>query len=677
MAINGPGNGMIAVVLPAVVILKTYGDHFFNYLLAAFVISGFIMFLLGFFKMGRFGDNFPSTVVLGLLAGIGIIIFLKQIPSGLGITGENGFDFTHAHLPETLIFIGSVSILIVYEFTKNRLIKFIPGPVWVLFFAIPFVLYFGIKKHHGITLGNQFYEAAPDFFVSIPNSFASLTTFRDFVQAFPTPDFSLINKLDFWFIVLNITLVGTLESLLSAKAVERLDPLERKVNLNKDLIALGIGTMVSGCIGGMPVNNVIARSSININSGGKSSWSNFMAGVFLLLALIFLTDYLNYIPFSALAAVLLVTGFKLSKPKVYKDAWLHGKEQLVILCITLLVTKFYGLITGVVTGMIFNLVVHVFYFDGNPLSFFKLLISPNLKTVDTKENKIFVRLYGILNFLNVQPLEKLLQDIPEKKELTIDFSHLKLVDLTVLEYVQSFAKDYRSLGGKLETVGLGTHYTTSIYPRSLHYLKKDAKQHNNVQRITLRQQRLMALANENNWQFETERIWETPELSSFEYFKHHPVEYTSNVISGNYDDLDITWEISDMTFDEGAFIEIKELHTTEHLVRLPFEVPDFILDQEFLYDRIKDIIVHNDIDLDGYPEFNKKFTLQSSNPEKIKSIFGQDLILFFMTHNVYHVECTNNKLVIFRQDRLASVQEIKEMIDYTHDLCVAIRKYAS
>lgn len=677
VAINGPGNGMIAVVISAMIILNPYGEHAFNYLLAAFIVSGGFMILFGLLKLGRFGDNFPSTVVMGLLAGIGIIIMLKQLKPGFGTSLDlslTGDYLSSIHIPDMIIFLGTVIILAIYEFIPFRLIKFVPGPVWVLLFAIPFVLFFDLPNSE-LSLADSVFEKGNNFFVSVPNIFEGVNSVSSLFAKFPFPDFSIINTLGFWTVVLSVTLVGSLESLLSAKAIEKLDPLERKVDMNKDLLALGLGTIVSGFVGGMPVNTVIARSSVNINSGAKTSFANFFQGVLLLVALIYLSDYLGYIPFAALAGILIVTGFKLTKPKIYKDAFLHGWEQLVILLITLGVTFFFGLINGVLIGMVFNLILHVFYFEGNAIKFFRLLFKPNLKTVDNKDTRVFVRLYGILNFLNIQPLESLLKAVPPGKNLTIDFSHLKLVDLTVLEFVRDFAKDYRNNDGSLESVGLDAHYTTSIYPHSLHYLSSDKKKLTRVQRKTLRQDRLEEFATENGWKFKTPIVWDTPDLDQFSYFKQHPIEYTSNVILGSYDDLKINWEISDMTFDDGAFIETKELHTTEHLIKLPIQLPPFVLDKEFLYDKLLDILEDNDIDFEDYPEFSKKFVLRSSDEEGIRKVFGKDVIQFFRDHDVYHVECIGNMLMIFRQNRLASVNEIKSMITYTHDLCAALLKY--
>lgn len=675
VAINGPGNGMIAVVISAMLVLNPYGNLAFNYLLAAFVISGGFMVLFGLLKLGRFGENFPSTVVMGLLAGIGIIIMLKQLKPGLGTTLDPNITLEYLqsiHIPELIIFGVSIVILVCYEFAKNRWIKFIPGPVWVLLFAIPFVLIYHLKEVDYIQISGFTFNTGATFFVEVPGIFNGITSISGLFNRFPFPDFSIINTLDFWIVVLSITLVGTLESLLSAKAIERLDPLERKVDLNKDIMAIGLGTVFSGLVGGMPVNTVIARSSININSGAKSSWSNFYQSIFLLAILIYFTEYINYIPFAALAAILIVTGFKLTKPKIYRDSWLRGYEQIVILLITLSITYFFGLIYGVVIGMIINLLIHISLFEGEFSHFFKLLFNPSLIVVDSTDDKTFVRLYGVLNFLNIQPLRKSLKNISPSIHLTIDFSHLKLVDLTVLEFIRDFAKGYRANKGTLESVGLDAHFTTSTYPHALHYLKSDKKQLSKVVRKTIRQDRLFALAEKMEWRFETPIVWDTPELNRFRYFKQHPIEYCSNVIYGNFEDLNITWEISDMTFREGGFIEVKELHTTEHLVKLPVEIPSFILDKEFLFDRFFDLIEQDDIDFESHPEFSRRFVLKSPENDKVKLLFNQEVLDYFESREVYHIECIGRQILIFQNRRLASVEEIKDMIIYTQGLCTVI-----
>lgn len=240
--------------------------------------------------------------------------------------------------------------------------------------------------------------------------------------------------------------------------------------------------------------------------------------------------------------------------------------------------------------------------------------------------------------------------------------------------MRDFGQEYRRNGGSLEAVGLDAHYTTSTYPHSLHFLSSNRSKMNAVQRQTSRQLQLHVLAKANQWTFTPAINWETPELNQFSYFIERPVEYTSNIIFGQYPDLKIHWEISDMTFDSRGFIDVQEKHTTEHLIRLPFEVPPFILDKEFLYDKLFDVVDQNDIDFVDYPLFSKSFVLSApdGNEENLKAFFNEELIRFFEDHYIYHIECIGRKLVIFRNTRLASLEEIQELIQYSYDLCTVL-----
>ena len=669
VAINGPGYSIIAVIILALQTLKKYDCNAFEVLLATFIVSGFFTIILGVIKFGELGKNIPRSVITGLLASVGVIIILKQLKPGFGSSLDFSLSKTYIqsfHLPETIISIVSIIIIILYEKSKNKLIKYIPSPVWVLLFGIPFTLWFGLKHTNELhLLGNTFFTGN-HLFVVLPT---------DLFHQFPVPDFSLANTLDFWLIAISISLVGTLESLLSAKAIEKIDPLSRKVNINKDIVSIGIASIVSGVVGGMPVNVVISRSSVNINSGAKTGLSNFIHAILLIVILLFLQDYVTYIPFPCLAAILVMTGYKLTKPKVYKDAYLHGKEQLFILLITLFVILFGGLITGLLVGMLVNLLVHIYFYDGKFKDFLHNLTHPTIVDLNSEKNRISIQANGVINFLNINVIQNSFSKIKTGKKVSIDFSNTKLIDYTVLEYIKDFGREYRSHDkGKFETVGLDTLYTSAYYPQGLHYFQSNKKTLAKVIRKTDRQVELIELANLMNWKFDSPVCWDIRELNHFDFFIKHPIEYTSNVINGQYEDLKIKWEISDMTFVSGAFIEKKELHTTEHLIKLPIHLPPFILDKEVLFDKIVDLRAKNDIDFKDYPNFSKNITLTSDYEVAIRNLFNDDLIRFFENNSVYHIECNGKQLVIFKTMRLASVDEIKELVDYSYELCKLLLK---
>ncbi len=662
VAINGPGYSIIAVIVLALETLKKYPNNSFEVLLAAFIVSGVFTIILGIIKFGELGRNIPRSVITGLLASVGVIIILKQLPPALGTELKFSLTSTYfqsIHLPEVFIFLISTLIIIFYEKSKSKFIKLIPSPVWVLLFGIPFTLWFNLKTTNEIDVFGNVFTTGQHLFVALP---------ADLFEHFPTADFSLINTLDFWLIALSIALVGSLESLLSAKAVEKLDPLKRPVNINKDIISIGVATVVSGFVGGMPVNVVISRSSVNTNSGAKTGLSNFMHAILLIGILLFLQDYVTYIPFPCLAAILVMTGYKLTKPKVYKDAYLHGKEQLLVLLVTLVVILFGGLITGLIVGMLFNLAVHVYFYDGKLKDFLHNITHPTLVDLNSEKSRVTIQANGVINFLNINALQGNFSKIKKGKKVSVDFSNTKLIDYTVLEYIKDFGREYRSYDkGKFETVGLDALYTSAYYPQGLHYLQKDKKALIKVNRKTDRQIELIDLTEKMNWKFDSPVCWEIRELDQFDYFKKHPIEYTSNVIHGQYKDLNVKWEISDMTFVSGAFIEKKELHTTEHLIKLPVTLPPFILSKEMLYERLID--KNLDIDFKNATQFSKNFLLKSPQQQAIRELFTPEILAFFEQNNVYHIECNGKQLVIFKNMRLASVDEIKELVDYSYKLC--------
>ena len=288
VTINGPAAGLIVVVLGAVEELGN-GDPIagYHYALAAIVVASAIQALLGIFKAGRLSSFFPASVVHGMLAAIGIIIMAKQVHTMLGQAPTKGSSLlsTIAQVPHSILnpnfeiaIIGltGLAILIAWTFIKNPTLKMIPAPLIVVLVGIGLAKYFGLDQEHTYTFfsGAPEQSIGPKFLVAISDNFTS---------SFAFPDFSKLPTLEFWEAVISISLVGSLESLLSAMAVDKLDPYKRHANLDRDLTAVGIGNLVSGLIGGLPMIAEIVRSSANVNNGAKTQWANFFHGTFLLL----------------------------------------------------------------------------------------------------------------------------------------------------------------------------------------------------------------------------------------------------------------------------------------------------------------------------------------------------------------------------------------------------------
>jgi len=409
LAINGPAAGLIAVILGGLVAL----DGNINYVLAAIVVSGGIQTILGFLKMGRFAKLLPSSVLHGILAAIGVIIFTKQIHYALGTTSEEKtivgtlIDAFYK-IPEINPFVFVIAligilVLVFYKKIKNKVIRVIPAPMWVLLLSIPFVFAFDFFNGHSISFFGTTYGVGPELLIDIPDNP---------LDSIMHPDFGMIGTGAFWLTVLSITMIASVETLASARAVDKLDPYKRTTNLNKDLVGVGLSTMVSGALGGLPIITVIVRSTVNVNSNAKTKWANFYHGLFLILFVLILAPVLRSVPLAALAAILVHTGFKLASPKVFKHAYDQGIEQLLFLSSTLIITLFTDLLYGIVGGILVTLVLHMLLAKVGFLRFFKMIFKSGSKIYHLENGTYDVKLKGISNFLYALQLDKLLEEIP-------------------------------------------------------------------------------------------------------------------------------------------------------------------------------------------------------------------------------------------------------------------------
>ncbi len=349
LTINGPAAGLIVVVLAAVQALGE-GDALagYRYTLAAIVVASVLQVLMGIFKMGQLSSFFPTSVVHGMLAAIGIIIIATQTHVMLGVTPEPGSLFSIiAQIPHSLLnlntdivlisFLGLL-ILIVWPLIGSR----IPAPVIVVLVGIVFAWHFDLAQK-STTSGSNYLVALPD----------------NFLAGFYFPDFSKISTLAFWEAVLSISLVGSLESLLSATAVDKLDPYKRTSDLDRDLTAVGIGNLVAGLMGGLPMIAEIVRSSANINNGAKTAWANFFHGLILLLFVVMFTGFIQSIPLASLAALLVYTGYRLASPETFARVMDVGKEQLFMFVVTIIGVLATDLLMGVTLGIVVKLAINL------------------------------------------------------------------------------------------------------------------------------------------------------------------------------------------------------------------------------------------------------------------------------------------------------------------------------
>ncbi len=471
MTINGPAAGLIVVVYDAVQGLGE-GDAMagYRYALAAIVVASVIQILLGVFKAGRLSSFFPASVVHGMLAAIGIIIMAKQIHVVLGVTPEKGslistiaqvpHSFANLNLEIAIIGFTGLVILIIWSLIQNKTLKMIPAPLVVVLMGMFFAHYFELEHQHVYLLTPEHAanaEVGPKFLVAISDNFTS---------SFYFPDFGKIATLEFWEAVVAIALVGSLESLLSAMAVDKLDPYKRHSNLNKDLTAVGVGNLVAGSIGGLPMIAEIVRSSANVNNGAKTQWANFFHGTFLLVFVVFFPQLIHSIPLAALASLLVFTGFRLASPREFANVMGIGKEQLFIFVATIICVIATDLLVGVAFGILVKLAIHLMN-GAKPNNLFKIHFTQSVQS----DGSILIHIQGSAIFSNFMALKEALANIENGKKLVFDKSEVTLIDHTVMEFFHEFQHDYEAQGGHCEFQGLDSHETFSDHPLAARRLK--------------------------------------------------------------------------------------------------------------------------------------------------------------------------------------------------------------
>ncbi len=468
VTINGPAAGLIVVIVDAVQSLGQ-GDAMagYRYTLAAIVIASVLQVLLGVFKAGKLSAFFPSSVVHGMLAAIGIIIMAKQIHTLLGVkpTAKSLFGVIgeiphsiHELNPEVAI-IGllGLALLIIWSFIKNPTLKMIPAPLLVVILGLALERFFDLDHEHKYMflpdtefLPHHEFTIGPAFLVSVPEHFMS---------GFYFPDFSKIASHEFWIAVVTIWLVGSLESLLSASAVDKLDVYKRNSNLNRDLTAVGFGNLLSGMVGGLPMIAEIVRSSANVNNGAKTGWANFFHGLFLLTFVAFFPKLIHEIPLACLAALLVFTGFRLASPKEFAKTMDIGLDNFVLFIITIVGILATDLLVGVLIGIAVKLLIHIA--RGVKLG---NLFSMAYHVMQTDEDTYHIAISGAAVFSNFISLKSLLAELPEKKTIFFDLSEADLIDHTVMEFIHDFENEYAHNGGTCKVVGLDDHEPYSEHP---------------------------------------------------------------------------------------------------------------------------------------------------------------------------------------------------------------------
>ncbi|MCB9230054.1 MAG: SulP family inorganic anion transporter [Bacteroidia bacterium] len=448
LGISGPAAGLAVIVLNAIQDLGS-----FEIFLSAVVIAGVMQVALGLLKAGVIGYYFPSAVIKGMLSGIGIIIILKQIPHALGYDKdpEGDFEFSQSDGQNTLselaniidyvtpgaiiITLVSLAILILWErpfMKKLPTSRLIQGPLLAVLAGIGLNMLF--KNMEGLALD-------PEHSVNVPVA----DSLKGFILQFTLPDFSQWNNPHLYLVAGTIAVVASLETLLSVEAIDKLDPQKRITPTNRELLAQGVGNMVSGLIGGIPITQVIVRSSANVQSGGRSRASSFLHGILLLGCAMAIPKVLNLIPLASLAAILLLVGYKLAKPSLFKAMYRKGMGQFIPFVVTILGLVFTDLLIGIALGLVVAIVQILWNNYKVPYHFDAEAYQPG--------EPVQIQLSEDVSFLNKASILRTLEILPKGAEVIIDASKSRNIHPDIIEIIDDFEVKARPWGTRVHFVG--------------------------------------------------------------------------------------------------------------------------------------------------------------------------------------------------------------------------------
>ena len=465
LTIKGPAAGLIVIVIGCVQDFS--GDGMtggwspadmtaYRAALAVGAVAAVLQILFGLFRAGILGEFFPVSAVHGMLAAIGVIIMIKQFPVALGVSAKGEPLEMFREIPHYIMeanpaiaTIGLVSLLIMFVWPTVRKrvpqLRAIPAPLIVLLVAVPMGMGFDLLHSHDYMLQGHKYQLGEQYLVRMPDRVFGMFSDVTF------PEFSALTHPKAWKWVFMFFAIGSLESLLSAKAVDLLDPWKRKTNMNRDVLAVGVANLCAAGIGGLPMISEIVRSKANIDNGARTRFADMWHGIFLLLCVALIPTILHRIPLAALAAMLVYTGSRLAHPNEFVHVYRIGKEQLAIFVTTIVAVLATDLLIGIGIGILLKMIIHVS--NGVPL---KSLFKPFLEVQDIDENTSLIVARESAVFSNWIPFRRQIEQIGlvQRRNLVVDVSNAQLVDHSVMEKLEEMGRDFDQEGLTFEVRGL-------------------------------------------------------------------------------------------------------------------------------------------------------------------------------------------------------------------------------
>lgn len=680
LTIKGPTIGFAAVLAFSV---QTLGSGYFitgyKYTLVAIIMAGCIQVALGLLRIGNWRSIIPDALVFGLMGGVGITVIVRQLYFLVGATPTDmsaatlwlklpnllPFDtdiisvfgsivdlWTKAYHDGAIVtngnvaFIGIGCLVLMFIFSSITYPKILPSAVVVLLVGLGMTFYFGLQKTGAeYLIGRTYYAQA----------------------LFEAPDFSKFYIWKTLEVTLIILVISTLETVVNVKTIDAVDLYRRRSNLNREVAAVGIGNIISGFLGGLPLIATMDESSKNVNNGAKTRWASFFQSLFLVIFVLLAFPVFKYIPKAALSAIVIYAAYRLNSPKLIKDLKQVGNEQLIIYVVTLVATVGLGVLWGILIGILVTLVVYQFL-GASVSSLFRIKV-----TTTQKKRKIRVYIENAALASNYPSLRKHLRSVPEGHYLIIDFSKSRVIDYGFMEDIYFFAYTYSIQNGKIELNGLEQHQAVSSHPLATRKLIRKkvvdkSKKIRLIEKGTLdeRQLDVQGVAAINNARFKPNITFDGVKLQGFHFALGYEIKYSENTFAKFFGVTRI--EFSDIFLSKGIRMS-EQSHKMSVLLVYGVEayIPDFTLGREHLLAKLIQSVGYGDIDFDEYPNFSELYLLKGEKEDEIRTLFSNELIDFFEKNQGFNIESRNNNILIYKEKALMSRVEMEDAVEFTEN----------
>jgi MFS superfamily sulfate permease-like transporter len=658
LSIKSPSLGLVPVVFFAVHNLGSgYLFTGYQYTLALIVLAGVLQMLWGLLRVGEWLSVISDAIVYGILATIGIIVFVHQLPFLVGIQPKTidtlgilrDLPFQIWEIKPAVAFIGLLSLLILFTFSsiKSRFVPIFPTPMLVVLLGVILSFYFQLKN-----------SPESPYLLDLPHTAREIITLPNFERVFTWQSA---------YYILVIAIFGSLETMLNTKSVDAIDFYRRKTKTNREIFAIGLGNVISGSLGGLPMVSSLDFSSANVNSRAKTRWANFFHGLYVLIFLLIAVNFIEHIPLAVLAAILIYHAYKLFTPDLYKDILYVGKDQFIVFVATVVVGLISGVLGGILAGFATNLLIYLWMGAS-----WKSLFWSNVKVVNFGNNRNKITIKNEALATNYLDLNRQIAQLPKGGQIYLDFTKCKIIDYNFLELAYHHPYNYNTDEGSLELQGFEDHQTISKHPLASRILKKNAINPEKIALFNERQLEVLAVAAINNAKLRPSLTYDGNRLQGFKFALGYEIKYRENKFAKNFKSRKYNqltkMEFSDIFLSKGIRLSEQSHHVSIlHLHNISIYVPAFTLNREGFFAKILHTMGYKDIDFADYPEFSQHYFLRGFNEVEIRHFFSQELLEFLEVNRDFNLESSDNKIMIYRDMDLMNRIEIEDCIEFAEN----------